>query len=354
MSMTNEATKDLCSKPISQVYRPPQGIGQSLKSLYPEARIFTYSLARFALKEILDLLRDKRKLKILVPEFICRHLLASMVDDEVIYYPVNKNLALDHTHELPMADVIIAVNYFGFAQDLKVFKDYCEKSDAILIEDNAHGFLSRDENGQALGTRGDFGLTCVHKTLPTPHGGGVLLVNQSDFFSRLESITQTPVLKAADRRHEVKMLLRNLTPVVRPKGWQLFTRGLRKARLLVKGSEIPLGEDRDELIIPGDKNPGDIDKILKNTDIEEEIARRRALYHFLAKELEVEAVFKDLPAGTCPMGFAFFLEHSQEFKIQRKLFELGLEFYYWPSLPAEIVKKPHSFYDKVACVRFLW
>ena len=68
---------------------------------------------------------------------------------------------------------LLAVNYFGFAQDLAPFREYCLRTGATLIEDNAHGFLSKDTSGVLLGTRADLGITSIRKTFRLVNGAAL-------------------------------------------------------------------------------------------------------------------------------------------------------------------------------------
>ncbi len=65
---------------------------------------------------------------------------------------------------------VIAVNYFGFPQDLEIFSEYCHKFSVKLIEDNAHGYLSANVDGVLLGNRAPLGITSIRKTIRIPDG----------------------------------------------------------------------------------------------------------------------------------------------------------------------------------------
>ena len=70
------------------------------------------------------------------------------------------------------------IDYFGFSQDSRPFEEYKKKYISIIIEDNAHGFLSKDKHGVLLGTRGDIGLLSNRKTIFLPNGGALLVNNE--------------------------------------------------------------------------------------------------------------------------------------------------------------------------------
>ena len=129
-----------------------------IRSLIESDQTRFYSLARYALSEAIKISDVKKGDTVLIPEYICRDIIASIRENnaEVLFYKVDLNLSpLDPPDKWPRAKVVLAVNYFGFPQDLKLFFDYCKKTAALLIEDNAHGLFSKDENEKWLGCRGE-------------------------------------------------------------------------------------------------------------------------------------------------------------------------------------------------------
>ena len=142
----------------------------------PDIRYFSYG--RHAIHAAIETAGIGMGDKVLLPSFICRELLSSInvTGATPIYYNVDESLQLSLPQEsLPHAHAILAVNFFGFPQDIAPFRAFCDRTGAILIEDNAHGFLSRDEHGIILGTRGDFGIFSLRKTLPIPNGAALLI-----------------------------------------------------------------------------------------------------------------------------------------------------------------------------------
>src|SRR3569623_1184814 len=137
-----------------------------------------YSLARHALVAGLRLYGIGQGDKVLLPEFICRDVLGALaaVGAQPVWYPVGPDLQPSRApSEWPDARAVLAVNYFGFPQPLDPFRDYAAKQGAVLIEDNAHGFLSRDESGHWLGTRGDLGISSLRKTLLMSDGAMLMV-----------------------------------------------------------------------------------------------------------------------------------------------------------------------------------
>jgi dTDP-4-amino-4,6-dideoxygalactose transaminase len=132
-----------------------------------------FSLGRHALVEAFRLGGISAGDKVLLPDFICRDVLASLgaVGAIAVWYPIDATLRpLTNEKEWPDAKVVVAVNYFGFPQPLDCFRSYVARTHALLIEDNAHGFLSRDEEARWLGTRTPLGIFSLRKTLPFADG----------------------------------------------------------------------------------------------------------------------------------------------------------------------------------------
>ena len=139
-----------------------------------------FSLARHALAAALHAAGIGAGARVLLPEFICRDVLAAVaaVGATPCWYATAADLspAADQS-AWPQAAAVIAVNYFGFAQDLAMFRRYTSRTGAILIEDNAHGFLSRNPDGQWLGCRADIGLFSFRKTVSRLNGAACVIAD---------------------------------------------------------------------------------------------------------------------------------------------------------------------------------
>src|SRR5690606_23503730 len=108
-------------------------------SLYAPSQVELFSLARFALLKALRGLNWQPGEKVLVPEYICRDLLAplNIMKADIIFYEVSENMEpVQAPRDWPVARAVIAVNYFGLPQNLAPFFEYKKRTGAILIEDN--------------------------------------------------------------------------------------------------------------------------------------------------------------------------------------------------------------------------
>lgn len=343
---------------VRTVYTPPYKSNSiTIASLYGSSKVYFYSLARFALLNALKILNWQPGDKILVPEYICRDLLAplNMLKAEIIFYATSDKLEPIQSQEnWPTAKAVIAVNYFGLPQNIAPFEAYKQRTGAVLIEDNAHGFLSRDSHGQLLGTRGDIGLLSIRKSIPI-YNGGALLLNKK--FIGIKDITQQTQFAPTGLKYNLKNSLRQVVPLIGPENIQRMTTGIRKLRKLRYGYEINLGDYSDEYSIPGSETPVAVDRFVQRLDLEKLVLHRVELYKLLQSYLKpygAKAVIDSLPKNCVPYVFPFYSEPSKIGAITEALRSVGLECFAWPSLPKKILPVAPVHYTSLYCVRFQW
>ena len=91
----------------------------------------------------------------------------------VRFYPVGVDLVPDRNAlaavlaERPRA--LLVIHYNGWPQHLDEILPVCRANGTILIEDCALALLS-EPHGRPLGSRGDYAIFCLYKTLPLPDG----------------------------------------------------------------------------------------------------------------------------------------------------------------------------------------
>ena len=129
-----------------------------------------FAYARHAIVAALQELGARPNDIIAIPELICRDVLASFhhVGVRPVFYPVDRQLQPVWFERIDKPRFVLMVNYFGFPQDINSFRSLWPS--AQIVEDNAHGFLSRDPFGNELGTRTAAGVTSCRKTLRIPDG----------------------------------------------------------------------------------------------------------------------------------------------------------------------------------------
>ena len=316
-----------------------------------------YAFARQALVEALRLIGTGSGDEVLVPSLICKDVLASIhtLGATPVFFEVDHNLNPIGLDQISSSKAIIVVNYFGFAQDLAPFNKYCERTGAVLIEDNAHGYLSADPLGVVLGTRASVGITSIRKTLRVPDGA-TLTVNSDLFVARLSP--QLPFTnKALGARWIMQILLANLGIALHLPLIDLLRAPVRWSRKLKTGSALPVsGSDSEiEHIIPTAPRQSSMSRI-QRMDHHLELARRRNLYK-IASELAVKTsavpVFNHLPDFCSPYGFPFYGDAETAKKMHVQTRRNGTEVIQWPELPNSVVETAPEHYKNLWLVNFL-
>ena len=313
-----------------------------------------FSLARHALAALLQAAGVGTGGRVLLPEYICRDLLASLraVGAVPVYYPVDRQLAPASAPEhWPLADAVLMVDYFGFAQVMHPFEQYCERSGAVLIEDNAHGYLSRDQTGQWLGCRGDAGLFSLRKTLLLPNGAAFRLNKDMARWrpaAQLEEVAALAPLGIALRKR-LHGLPGGRNIAARVAGMQ------RSMRRLRTGYALPQPAADAEHVIPGVPHPHQgLRAALAACDIEQEIARRRKLYVALEPRLQkcdAQPLHARLPDGAAPYGMPVYCHDAAA--LARVAGQFGLDSFRWPDLPDALAAAAPAHYRNLHVVNFL-
>ncbi len=319
---------------------------------YRPSHFSYFAFARHALVEALRQSGVGNGDQVALPGFICRDVLASIhvLGATPVFYDVDESLQATNLERLPKVKAIIAVDYFGFPQDLTEFHEYCSKSSATLIEDNAHGLFSRDEHGKLLGTRGDFGIISLRKTFHVATGAA-LLARQSVGISM-------PCIDRKEWSHALRFVLSRLerrTGIPALAGMRATVRGVRR---LAGRAEIDAGSPDDETILPSEIaiGCGSLAR-LNEQDPEIEIARRQALFNKVVDDLRtvpgVRLLRHQLDGHTVPYGVPFRIDgeqHAALRAIERRHHVVVMQ---WPALPSAIADSAPDHYRNVWLVNFL-
>lgn len=331
-----------------------------LVELIQHNRIYFYSYGRHALYQGLKICGVGKGDAVLLPELICRDLLSSIhsLGAVVKYYPIGPDLQISCDPEnLPPSKAIVAVNYFGFPQHLEPFQKYSALNGSLLVEDNAHGFLSRDDKFRFLGTRGDLGVFSLRKTLPL-YNGAALVLNHS------EKCVSGPVCFSDDGvdasfGFKVREGIRSTVPYFGTILPTVFTRATRKIRKLKTGHEILPSLPEAEQILPAETRPWQyLEDVLCHFDFDHEVKRRQELFrkiHSFMRNLPLTPVFGELPGYVAPYVYPFFCDPADVAMVKNKLCKYGLECFPWPELPDEISSRPcPEHYSRILGVKLLW
>lgn len=331
---------------LGSVYCPPAARRPwRLDDLLAPARVRYYGLGRAALTDALRAAGFPRGSKVLLPAFVCAEAAAAVTSAgcEPVYLPVAPSLSPAQCETgWPDVSAMIAIDYFGFPQDLAPFKRYAARRNALLIEDNAHGLFSRTPDGTWLGLRGDAGVFSLRKTIPIANGAALAIPEGSPLTPPPPGAFQQGI----PARYRVKQGLRSLARVT-------GTGPVRALHKLLRGAKREGSGAPDDALVA----PALLAAPVSIADPELEVQRRRELYAWSdarLKPIGAVPVFPQLPQGVSPYTYAFRAPEASLPRIERALDQAGLDLFPWPELPAEVERGAPGHYRDVRCVRFLW
>jgi hypothetical protein len=333
----------------NEIWRPPfQGNGS----------VRYYSLARHALIEAFRIAGVHSGCRILLPQYLCRDVLSTLhlLGAHPCWYPVTPDMLPATTPEYwPAADCVLAVNYFGFPQDLAPFQAYAERTRAIVIEDNSHGYLSCDSQGEWLGCRTSLGVFSFRKTFRIPDGAALW---SGASLSALQLPIQVPLDGAGVNSAQLfKGYIRRL-PLVGELAYRLtigLVRAIRKCR---SKFDIQVFSMDSEMKLPASASAwSGLLPALAAVDEKVEIERRREAYIHCAAygaQAGVVPVFSELPSHCAPYGYAFRGDSLALARMHRYASNKGFDVVGWPDLPSAIINESPLHYRNVFLVNFLW
>ena len=242
-------------------------------------------------------------------------------------------------------------NPFGVAP----FREYCSQTGATLIEDNAHGFLSKDASGVLLGTRTNLGITSIRKTFRLFNGAALYfsgaeyadsVSDQLDFHN--SNAPKGFLLRKASAQIQRSTKIPTLS---------LFQFSVRMMRLIATGSRLPKSTQESETELPTPVAPHrSVKELIGSLQPKVEVERRQKLFaevHKRVKGLEIEVIFSDIHPGVSPYGFAFIGDSDSVNSVRNKLRGLSVEVIYWPDLPDAVNVPEDHFYRNIWVVNFL-
>ena len=319
---------------------------------------YWYAFGRGALVDALRIAGVAHGDRVLLPSFICRDVLAALsaLGAAPEWYPVPGSLTITDSSHWPPARAVVAVNYFGFPQNLAPFREYAARTGAVLIEDNAHGWLSRDAEGRLLGERVSLGMTSVRKTVRSVDGA---------YLSIAADVVVDPALTLpgpndVERRSiGAAMLVRRWVATIE-RGTRLPLMNVmrfvvRLMRRMAGRDAIPNDESLERRLPERHLMHRSSREIIDRVDVDAEVARRRTLYADIARRLAdapCTPIFPELPVGVSPQGYPLVARDDQLPAVRRALRGTGLEVTSWPDLPSSLHVVP-DFYRRVRLVNFL-
>ena len=317
-----------------------------------------YAFARHALVTAFGVVGARSGSRVLVPDFICRDLLASFAfaGVEPVFYAIDDDLQVKRGVTLPSADAVIVVNYFGFAADLTRVASVLPHPMPI-IEDNAHGWLSADTDGTPLGSRTAAGITSVRKTIRVPDGAYVEWRNEA-------SLELSGIHHELSPRGEPLSLgyrVRRVVATIEARSQIPLMAGSRSAIRLVRklsGRAAVHDDPRDERVLPERRAiHRESLAMMAQVDRQAEVRRRRELFaqcSAAAVALGIESPVPQLVPFTSPQGFPYFGDAGDQATFIRRVSRGRLgEIIAWPSLPTHTTLPTQSRLRSLRLVNFL-
>lgn len=275
--------------------------------------------------------------QVLIPAFHCESMVSPIRwrQAEPVFYRVKASTDIDLEHirqrYTPACKAIIATHYFGFMQDFRPLRQWCDDVGIIFIEDCAHAFFGKTQH-IGVGASGDYAIASSMKFFPM-YDGGVLASRRhalDDIALRRPSLTV-----------DVKSLVNTLERAIgyRRLGWAgwclgkimaaksfLWQRLKSSARLDSSGpssSEGAYGLDENWIHVATTR----ISKhVLRHSDAERIAYYRRRNYQILDAALRqmpgVRPLFPKLPEHCVPLVYPLYFEHPE--RHFRALKELGV------------------------------
>jgi dTDP-4-amino-4,6-dideoxygalactose transaminase len=246
---------------------------------------------------------------------------------EVDFYRVDEGMQLDAEDLIKRISVrtraIYLTQYFGVPQPIDDVRSAADQRGIPLIEDCAMAMFGKDR-GKPVGSWGDLAVFCLHKTLPVPDGG-LLVVNRPEWplpdepvpprsFSPLLQFTRTSLDRMAMYHGRHGGWIRAL-------GYGLGHYGVAALHL----PKAPVDTMSFDARVVDWGASWMTSTILKRVDARPVAALRRRNFCALADALAAVArlPIRSLPDGACPAYFPIRVRNKRRFRAT--LAALGVE-----------------------------
>ena len=299
-----------------------------------------YGSGRTALKEGLKTIVRGEGHNVLLPSYICEAVVTVLreLGVESRFYEGTPDLHLEVSSLKKLINArtkgIMVVNYFGFPHpEIEEVEKICQEYGLYLIEDNAHGFLSK-KGSRLLGTIGDIGFTSIWKFLPVPNGG-VLFINRDMPEFELQS---PPPHNLPWRWSSLEYLGGRLLSYLEAFGFPAEVIKERYMKTVAPEGRRNQDENYRVLKVPILKLSL---QIMERIDFKEVISKRRQNYIIWLNTLGKKGLkipFPHLIPGVCPWVFPVITDDQQGFI--EKMTKMRIPAAPWPYLPKEVEHNP--------------
>lgn len=244
------------------------------------------------------------------------------------YVPVQRDLELDLDALVRACDrrarILYVTHFIGWPQPMDALRQICREKDLILVEDCALSLFA-SAGDEPLGGMGDYGIFCLYKTLPLPHGG--VLVKNAGRGPELEvrAGRRPGRLSVAARLSE--LIAQWIRSRHERTGAALFAakRGAGRALDAVRLRRAPVGDTGFDTAAADLEMAPICHRLLQRISYDGIVERRRKNFRFLADRLGgiADPVRADLAEGVCPLFLPLLVQDKTA--TARRLRERGIE-----------------------------
>jgi len=250
------------------------------------------------------------------------------------FYPVDIHMRVRIEEVLsrltPVTRAIYMIHFVGFPGPVEELREVCRDRGLSLIEDCALALLSK-LGDRPLGSFGDASVFSLHKTLPLPHGGALMVRNSaSPSGSRTERPPMTSTLA-----YTASAVWRDLE--FEGGFAHNFLRKVKRSvrRLSRRLGVVPVGGERFDMA-KANLNMSRLSHwVLSHQNYQAIIDRRRRNYsHLFSRLREVSPpVLGELPDGVCPLFYPLRVRNKP--LALARLFDRGVDaINFWSAPPA--------------------
>lgn len=281
---------------------------------------------------------DKKNINVWIPEIFCAETEAEFMDAEInlIRYPMTKEFEPDWNKTKQLLkednlDVFIFVHYFGEAKDISKARVFCDKNNAMLIEDCAHVLYKYDKIGQ----KGDFVIFSPHKLLPIPDGAILQCNSKVDekyntMFTQIQETLLEPKSNVLSLGiWKIKKMIQKILRISKPVNYEYKVHYFE-------------GEIEKEKRLSISKWAYNVVQKYSYEDLKTIAYIRRENLQILTYLLwQIEPAILPITKADieCPLFGVYSLENVNEpEEIIKKIQARGISVMYWPSLSKEVEK----------------
>jgi dTDP-4-amino-4,6-dideoxygalactose transaminase len=295
-----------------------------------QGRVAFVTAGRIAIAHALALAGVGPGQKVLVPAYHCIVMIEPIVQRgaQPVFYALREDLSVDLDDVAKKLDretrAFIAVNYFGFPQDLDGLRRFCDRNGLCFIEDCAHSFFGA-QDGRPLGSFGHLAVASLVKFFPV-RDGGCLIVGK-DMENR-ESVALRSQNLAASARLAFN-LVEEAVGYGRLAGLRPVIAGAQRARQVSRSAAPATRQMRDNPALERSGQTGGFDPawigirataasrlLCRAVSRRRIVERRRRNYARLAREFSTidgcRPVFPTLRDGVVPYMFPLWVDRLPE------------------------------------------